>query len=337
MRVIALEEHFTVPTLVRRIDPEAIKRRGFRPRKAPPGGPNPLELAPEIGAQRLKFMDDAGITVQVLSNTGPGPDLVPGADGVAIAREMNDHLAAAIARHPDRFAGFAVLPTQSPDAAAAEFERAVTQLGFVGALINGTTEGRFLDHPSFDAILAVATKLDVPIYIHPHLAPAVVRDAYYADLEPGASRVLEAAGWGWHSETAIHVLRLVLSGTLDRHPRLRLIIGHMGEMLPMMMARADEVFALDIGHLQRPISRTMLDQVWLTTSGIFSEPPFLAALLTFGIDRLMFSVDYPYAPNARGRDFLDRLSLAPADMAKLTHANADALLKLDAGAATNRV
>ncbi|MEQ9122569.1 MAG: amidohydrolase family protein, partial [Alphaproteobacteria bacterium] len=141
-------------------------------------------------------------------------------------------------------------------------------------------------------------------------------------------RVLEAAGWGWHSETAIHVLRLVLSGALDRRRKLKLVIGHMGEMLPMMLARADEVFALDADHLERPISEAVVEQVWVTTSGIFTEPPFLAALLTFGIDRLMFSVDYPYAPNAKGRSFLDRLTLAPADMAKLTHGNAEALLKL---------
>lgn len=330
MRVVALEEHFTIPKLVSRIDPSMVARRGFRPRRAPAKGPNPLELAPEIGAQRLQYMDEARISVQVLSNTGPGPDLVPGADGIALAREMNDHLAAAISRHPDRFAGFAVLPTQSPDATAAELVRAVKELGFVGALINGTTDGRFLDDPSYDDLLAAAVEIDVPIYVHPHLAPEAVRQAYYSGLEPGASRVLEAAGWGWHSETAIHILRLVLAGTLDRHPRLKLIIGHMGEMLPMMMARADEVFALDVGHLQRPISRAILDQVWLTTSGIFTEPPFLAALLTFGIDRIMFSVDYPYASNAKGRAFLDRISLAPADMAKLTHRNADALLKLRA-------
>ena len=328
MRLVALEEHFTVPALVRRIDPAAISRRGFRPRTAPPSGPNPMELLPEIGERRLKSMDESGITVQVLSNTGPGPDLVPGDEGIAIAREMNDFLATAIARHPDRFAGFAVLPMQSPDAAARELVRSVKELGFLGALINGTTEGRFLDHPSYDGLLAAAVDLDVPIYIHPHLAPEAVRQAYYSDLQPGASRVLEAAGWGWHSETAIHVLRLVLAGALDRHPRLKLIIGHMGEMLPMMLARADAVFALDIGHLERPVSRTITDQVWLTTSGIFTEPPFLAALLTFGIDRIMFSVDYPYAPNAKGRIFLDHLSLSPTDMAKLTHGNADALLKL---------
>jgi uncharacterized protein len=332
MRVVALEEHFTVPDLVRRIDPGAISRRGFKPRKPPVGRANPLELLPELGEKRLKSMDEAGITVQVLSNTGAGPDLVPGPEGVAIAREMNDHLAAAVARHPDRFAGFAVLPMQSPDVCAAELVRAVKDLRFAGALINGTTEGRFLDHPSYDGLLAEAVKLDVPIYIHPHLPPEPVRQAYYSDLEPGAGRVLESAGWGWHSETAIHVLRMVLAGTLDRHPRLKLIIGHMGEMLPVMLARIDEVSALDVDHLKRPISRAILDQVWLTTSGIFSQPPFLAALQTFGIDRLMFSVDYPYAPNAKGRAFLDGVSLSPADMAKLTHGNADGLLKLKGSA-----
>ena len=328
MRIVALEEHFTVPALVGRIERDAISARGFRPRNAPKTGPNPVELAPEIGEQRLRSMDEAGISVQVLSNTGPGPDLVPGPEGVAIAREMNDHLAAAIARNPKRFAGFAVLPMQSPDAAAAEFVRAVKELRFAGALINGTTKGCFLDHPCYEALLAAAVELDVPIYVHPHLAPEPVRQAYYSDLPAGAGRVLEAAGWGWHSETAIQILRLVLSGALDRHPRLKLIIGHMGEMLPMMLARDDEVFALDIDHLARPISRAILDQVWITTSGIFTKPPFLAALLTFGIDRIMFSVDYPYAANAKGRAFLDRLSLSPADMEKLCHGNADALLKL---------
>jgi len=328
MRVVALEEHFTAPDLVRRIDPEIIKRRGFRPRTGPPSGPNPLDMLPEIGEQRLQLMDDAGITVQVLSNTGPGPDLLPGADGIALAREMNDHLAEAISRRPDRFAGFAVLPMETDTPTAHELVRAVKQLRFVGALINGTTGGRFLDHPHYRDLLAAAEELDVPIYIHPHLAPEPVRQAYYSNLQPGAARVLEAAGWGWHSETAIHVLRLVLSGALDRHPKLKLIIGHMGEGLPMMLARHDQVFEAYISHLARPVSRAILDQVWITTSGMFSEPPLLAALLTFGIDRIMFSVDYPYSPHAKGRAFLDRIALAPADMAKFTHGNADALLKL---------
>lgn len=330
MRVVALEEHFTVPALVKRIDPAAISRRGFKPRKPPVGRPNPMELAPEIGEIRLKSMDEAGITVQVLSNTGPGPDLVPGPDGVAMAREMNDYLAAAVAKHPDRFAGFAALPMQSPDACAAELQRSVKELRFRGALINGTTEGRFLDHPSYDGLLAAAVQLDVPIYIHPHLPPEPVRQAYYADLPDGTDRVLATAGWGWHQETAIHVLRMVMAGTLDKHPKLKLIIGHMGEMLPVMLARIDESSAADIEHLKRPPSRQIIDQVWITNSGIFSQPPFIAALQTFGIDRIMFSVDYPYAPNRKGREFLDGVALSPSDLDKLAHGNADALLKLKA-------
>src|SRR5262249_20226698 len=156
MRTVALEEHFAAPALSQRIAKDIINRRGYRPRNLTPGTPNPLELLPEIGEIRLKSMDDAGITVQVLSNSGPGPDLLPGNDGVTLARELNDHLAAAIARRPDRFAGFASLPLQSPDAAAVELKRAVKELGFVGAMVNGTTEGRFLDHPGFDGLLACA-------------------------------------------------------------------------------------------------------------------------------------------------------------------------------------
>jgi predicted TIM-barrel fold metal-dependent hydrolase len=334
MRVVALEEHYSVPAVVRRIDPGAISRRGYQPRKAPAKGPNPLELLPEIGELRLKSMDETGITVQVLSNSGPGPDLMPGADGVAMARETNDHLAAAVARHPDRFAGFATLPMQSPDACPIELSRAVKELRFHGALINGTTEGRFLDHASYDGLLAAAVELDVPIYIHPHLPPEPVRQAYYSGLSQGAGRVLQSAAWGWHSEVAIHVLRMVLAGTFDRHPKLKIIIGHMGEMLPVMLARIDAVSALEADHLKRSISRTILDQVWITTSGIFTEPPLLPALLTFGIDRILFSVDYPYAPNAKGRKFLNRISLSPADMAKLAHENADRLLKLKVGVKT---
>jgi predicted TIM-barrel fold metal-dependent hydrolase len=273
-------------------------------------------------------MDEAGITVAVLSNSGPGPDLVPGPTGIDIAQEMNDHLAHIISRYPGRFAGFAALPMQSPDACPAELVRAVRELNFVGALINGTTEGRFLDHPSYDQLLATTVELDVPVYVHPHLPPEQVRQAYYSDLEPGAGRVLESAAWGWHSETAIHVLRLVMSGTLDKYPKLKLIIGHMGEMLPMMLARIDDVAALDSQHLTRPISRQILDQVWITTSGVFTQPPFMAALQTFGIDRIMFSVDYPYSSNSQGREFLDQLSLSPDQMEKLTHSNADRLLRL---------
>jgi predicted TIM-barrel fold metal-dependent hydrolase len=324
MRVVALEEHFTFPALTRRIDPQAVARRGF-----PPGFGAPLDKQlTDFDALRIGEMDQAGVTVQVLSLTGPGADLVAGAEGIALARDINDALAKAIAEHPDRFAGFAHLPMQSPQAAADELERAVRNLGFHGALINGLTEDCFLDDPRFEPILDRAERLDVPIYVHPNLAPTAVRKAYYEGLPGNSGFMLSIAGWGWHSEVAIHVLRLALSGALDRHPKLKLIIGHMGEGLPAMLARCDQVFARDIGHLKRPLSKTILDHVFITTSGLFTLPPLEVALAVFGIDRVLFSIDYPYSSNQQGREFLDAVKIPAADLEKLAHGNADRLLKL---------
>lgn len=324
MRVVALEEHFTIPDLIRRISPQAVAQRGF-----PPGFGAALDkqLA-DLGALRIGEMDQSGVTVQVLSLTGPGADLVPGPEGVALARDINDALAKGIAQHPDRFAGFAHLPMQSPQAAADEMERAVRDLGFCGALINGLTEDCFLDDPQFEPILDRAERLEVPIYVHPNLPPTAVRKAYFEGLPGNSGFMLSIAGWGWHSEVAIHVLRLALSGTLDRHPRLKLIIGHMGEGLPAMLARCDQVFARDVGHLNRPLSKTILDHVFITTSGLFTPPPLEIALAVFGIDRVLFSIDYPYSSNRQGKEFLDALTLPAGDLEKFAHGNADRLLKL---------
>jgi uncharacterized protein len=324
MRIVALEEHFTVPSLVRKIDPQAIARRGF-----PPGLGSPFEIQlADLGALRTGDMDQAGISMQVLSLAGPGADLVGGAEGVSLAREMNEALAKAIAEYSDRFAGFAHLPMCSPPAATDEMEHAVRDLGFCGALINGLTQDCFLDDPRFDSILERAEQLDVPIYVHPNLPPASVRKAYYEGLPGQAGFTLSISGWGWHSEVAIHILRLALSGALDRHPKLKLIIGHMGEGLPAMLARCDQAFARDVGHLKRSLSQTILDHVFVTTSGLFTLPPFEVALAVFGIDRMLFSVDYPYSSNLRGKEFLDAVKLPAADLEKLAHGNADRLLKL---------
>jgi predicted TIM-barrel fold metal-dependent hydrolase len=329
MRIVALEEHFTVPSIVSRIDPEAIKRRGF------PGPDFPWaqtikrnELA-DLGDTRIADMDGSGITVQVLSVAGPGADLVPGAPGIALAKAYNDALAEACARHPDRYRGFAHLPMLAPAAAADELEHTVKDLGFHGVLVNGPTDGLFLDDPSFDPILARAAALDVPIYIHPGIPSEAVRSAYYDRLPGNFSFTLALSAWGWHAETAIHVLRLVLSGALDRHRGLKIVIGHMGEALPFMLDRIDETTS---GRatipLQRSVRQTLTDQVWITTSGFFTMVPFVAALMTFGVDRIMFSVDYPFASNVRARAFLDALPVSPADREKIAHGNADRLLRL---------
>ena len=197
--------------------------------------------------------------------------------------------------------------------------------------MNGATDGRFLDDPAFEPILARAEKLDLPIYLHPGIPTEPVRRAYYDNLPGNFSFILALSAWGWHADTAIHTLRLVLSGALDRHPGLKIVIGHMGEALPFMLDRIDETTAATAKtHLRRSVRQTILDQVWITTSGFFTMVPFMSALMSFGVDRIMFSVDYPFASNARARAFLDALPVSPADRAKIAHGNADRLLRLPA-------
>ncbi len=329
MRIVALEEHYTVPRIVAGISPDAIARRGFP-------GPDFVwaqttrrnELA-DLRDARLADMDAAGITVQVLSVAGPGADLVPGQPGIDLARAYNDALAEACARHPARYRGFAHLPLLTPEAAADELQRTVKELGFHGVLVNGATDGRFLDDPAFEPILACAEALDLPIYLHPGIPTQAVRNAYYDGLPGNFSFSMALSTWGWHYDTAIHTLRLVLSGALDRHPGLKIVIGHMGEALPFMLDRIDATTAAEAKvRLKRSVRQTILDQVWITTSGFFTMVPFMAALMSFGVDRIMFSVDYPFASNARARAFLDELPVSPADRAKIAHGNADRLLRL---------
>ncbi len=273
-------------------------------------------------------MDRSGISMQILSCYGPGPDILDGEEAVALARAINNRLGAAIAKHPERFGGFAHLPMRNGEDAAREFQRAVRELGFCGAIVNGTTQDRFLDDPSFAPVLSMAEQLDAPIYLHPHLPPEAVRKAYFDGLPGPTGTQLSGPGWGWHSETALHILRMVLSGTFDRHPKLKMIVGHMGEGLPAMLMRCDHVFGGKLAHLTRSVSDTVLDHVSITTSGLFTLPPFEVALAVFGVDRVMFSVDYPYASNQQGRQFLDRLKLSESDMEKVCHGNAERLLGL---------
>ena len=229
MRIVALEEHFTLPDMMKRISPRAIAERGQPKGGKPPPAVARGELLRDVGPARIADMDAAGISLQVLSATGFGAEVLPPDQGPAYAREVNDILAATIETHPDRYAGFTHLAMTAPEAAADELERCVGELGFVGGMVHGTTQGRFLDDPAFGPLLARFEQLDVPLYLHPAPPPEPVRRAYYDGLPGDASYLLSIAGWGWHTETAIHILRLVLSGTLDRHPKLKLIIGHMGK------------------------------------------------------------------------------------------------------------
>jgi predicted TIM-barrel fold metal-dependent hydrolase len=316
MRTITLEEHFVTESFV-----EAT------------GGPRFAELQPklgDLGAGRIADMDEAGIDLQVLSLASMGLDALDAATATALTRDVNDELAAAVRTQPTRFAGFAALALKDANSAAAELERCITRLGFPGALVDGTPGGLFLDDPSFLPFWEAAAHLKVPIYLHPAPPPEPVRQAYFSGLPGELGFWLSIAGWGWHAETGLHTLRLIVSGLFDRFPALQLIIGHMGEGLPYALARTSGILSRGAPHLRQPVAAYFQSNIHLTTSGYFTQPPLRCALDVVGLDRLLFSVDYPFSPNSRGRSFLDSLAgmLRPEDLAKLAQRNAESLLRL---------
>ena len=323
MRTITLEEHYGTVAF---FDGPG---RDFRERGRGMGErfTRVFEQLLDVGAKRIAEMDAAGIDMQVLSLNSPGVEQSDAAEGIAIAREANDFIAAAVRRNPSRFGGFAAVPVAAPEKAADELERTIRQLGFKGALINGHHQGRYLDDKFFWPILERAEALGVPVYLHPTQPPAPVVEASYAGFSPLVSYLFANAGWGWHIETAVHVLRMILGGVFDRFPKLQLIVGHMGEGLPFMLSRVD-VMQPAVTGLQRPISAYLRENVHYTFSGFNFLPTFLDLLLQVGIDRIMFSADYPYGSMAHARAFLDQIPVSTADRERIAHGNAERLLGL---------
>ena len=324
MRTITLEEHFTTP--------EFLKATGqFRPAHA-----RIQELTRrllDLGPERLADMDAAQIDLQVMSLSSAGLDKLAPAAATSLVRDVNDRLAAAVSAHPDRFAAFATVALQEPEKAAGELERCIGSLHFKGLIVSGTLNGVFLDDPRFTPVFEAVQALDVPIYVHPGLPTQPVKDAYYSGLPGNVGLGLSLAGWGWHAETGLHCLRLILTGVFDRFPKLKIIVGHMGDHLPFNIARADRIFGELAGENSAPpFERKVMDyfreHFYVTTSGYFDVPPFLCALAVLGSDRVLFSVDYPYASNLAGREFLDTLPASAEDLEKISHRNAERILKL---------
>jgi len=321
MRTITLEEHYVTPAFLNGPGREMKESPGHFGQEDIP------KKLMDIGEGRIREMDAAGIDVQVLSLTYPGVQQLEAEEAVKLARETNDYLAAAVKRHPDRFAGFTVLPVAAPDAAADELERMVKDHGFVAGYVNGHTRGRYLDDKFFSPLLERAEDLKVPIYIHPTLPPEPVVNAYYSgfgDVTP----LLARAGWGWHIETAVHVLRLVVGGVFDRYPGLQVIIGHMGEALPFMLPRINKTLTPEVTKLKKPAGDYLRENVYYTFSGFNFIPTFLDLFLEVGADRIMFSADYPYGSMAQARAFLDQIPVSTTDRERIAHGNAERLLRI---------
>ena len=324
MRTITVEEHFAPPGFLD--GPGKDLKESFL--RFGPRGQKLVAQIEDMGAGRVAEMDAAGIDMQVLSINAPGVEQLDAAVAQSLAHDSNDALAEAVKKFPKRFAGLAALATMVPDKAAAELERTVRQLGFKGALINGHSHGRYLDDKFFWPILECAEKLDAPIYLHPTRPPQAVVDAIYSGFSPEVNYVFSASGWGWHIETAIHVIRMVLGGVFDRFPKLQIVIGHLGEGLPFMMPRLDRNFPSALTKLQRGFGDYLRSNVHYTFGGFNFPATFLDLLLEVGAERIMFSVDHPYGSMAAAKTFLEQIPVSAADRERIAHGNAEKLFKV---------
>jgi predicted TIM-barrel fold metal-dependent hydrolase len=327
MTIIAIEEHWTTPGITRALQQQPD---GARDESLVLHDRGDLqECLEDIGEGRIAAMDAAGIDVQILSVAPPGTHGLLGAEAVTLSREANDRAAEAVRSFPGRLRTLITLPMSEPDAAVAELERCAGTGGHVGIMSYGRSGPRALDDPANDELIAAAARLRLPIFIHPQIPPAQVRDASYGGFDPVVDLSLATFGWGWHLEAGTSALRLILRGTFDRHPELQIVIGHWGEMLLFALDRIDSLSNVAT-HLDRRVAAYMRENVHIATSGMLTPHLLRHALDFTSIDRIVLSGDYPFhrldADHITA--FLETLPTA-ADREKLAHRNAEALFGLD--------
>jgi len=312
--VIAIEEHYWDEELAKTYTGSEAGRPGEQQKRLY-----------DFDKLRIKEMDDVGIDMQVISHGAPSTQKLTADIAVGLTQRMNDRLHREVKKNPQRFAAFAALPTAVPEAAADELERTVG-LGFKGAMMHGLANGTFLDDKKFWPIYARAEKLDVPIYFHPSLPQQDVRRIYYDDYAKDFPTVARPA-WGYTVETATLGIRMVLSGVFEKHPKLKIILGHLGETLPYLVWRIDQA-------LKRPGQKAMsfrdifCSNYYITTSGNFSNPALLCCVMEMGVDHILFAVDWPFVDNPPALEWMETVPLSDADKAKILSGNAKQLLRM---------
>ncbi len=319
MKTIGLEEHFATPELNDAW--HALEPQWQDVALVAPGHDELAGRLLDVDGERIAAMDDTGLDVAVVSTTTPGVQNLTPANAVALQGVCNDRLADAVRRHPDRLQGFATLATPDPEAAAAELGRAVTKLGFNGAMLYGRTRDRNLDHPDFWPIFEAAEALNAPLYLHPQSPPPAVRSAYYSGLGDRVDAALATHGLGWHYDAGLQLLRLILGGVLDRFPGLQLILGHWGEVMLFYLERIDRMTG--IADLARPVSEYVRTNVFVTPGGVFSQRYLQWSVDVVGPDRILFATDYPYVmvPDGGGRRFLEQAEIGEEDREKIASGN----------------
>jgi 2,3-dihydroxybenzoate decarboxylase len=283
----------------------------------------------DLGEERLADMDASGIDRQIISLTAPGVQVLDNATAVSIASQANDQLAEAVAKYPDRFAGLAAMAPQDPAAAAKEIERGINSLGFHGVILNSHTQGEYFDDPKFWEILEAAEALDVPIYLHPN-TPS--RGMIGPLLELG----LDCAIYGFAVETGMHLLRIIVSGAFDRFPKLKIVVGHLGEALPFWLFRLDFMHGRmvragrydKVKKLKKNISDYLRENVWITTSGMAWEPAIMFVRSVIGADHVMYAMDYPYQFVPDEVKVTDKLPISAAELKAFYQTNAESVFSL---------
>lgn len=316
---IALEEHFILAEDM---------ATSYAVRDLPPERRNKIL---DVGSGRIADMDSGGLDICILSLTGPGVQAVPNiTQAIAQARRTNDYLAENVAKNPKRLKGFATLPLQDPEAAAKELTRCVRDLGFCGALVNGFSQigeadtAVFYDLPQYRPFWATVQELDVPFYLHPR-SPLASRQQSYEGYS-----WLAGSPWGFGAEACIHALRLMVSGLFDEYPKLKIILGHLGEGLTFGIWRVDHRISR-LGVTPRaklPMSYYLRENFYITTSGTFRTQALTNVILKVGTDRILYSVDYPYEDVVEAKEWFDHAAISESDRLKIARTNAEKLFHL---------
>ncbi len=347
MKVIAFEEHYKTRAIAQANKNNPIEQiyhkwheLGRFPGDLSEGVPHGIY---DLDEKRIAVMDEAGIDVQILSHTSPGPEELDPSIAIDLARQANDGAHATITKYPERFMGFATLPMRDPKAAVEELERTVNKLGFVGALINGHVNGRYLDDKFFWPVFECAEHLDVPIFLHPNRPPQPVVSACYEGFNPIVSGFFALAGAGWHIDVGVHAMRLILGGVFDAFPRLQMIVGHHFEILSWCAWRGTYGFPPKDTGLKHHIMDYLRENFYggILAGDFGDQVPgaidptyslafnaYLAMVNLIGIDRVLFTTDYPYGGMVAARRFFDQMPISPGDKEKIGHLNARRLLRL---------
>lgn len=331
MKIITIEEHLAGAPInmhLAKYSAEDAPYTALAHGKGRPYDADP-ELFGDLDCRRIEDMDRYGISVQILSCPAKS-QLIPASEAAPIVAETNDYIAETVKKHPDRYGAFALLPWSSPKDAVVEAER-IKRMGFQGILLAGRASAgnAFLDDKSFVPVLEACEALGLPIYVHPGAPLQSVQEPYYGGLGGEVSARLSLHGWGWHNEAGIQILRTILAGRLDRFPRLRLIAGHWGEMLPFFLSRLDQSMPQEVTGLERSITETFRQNVYVTPSGIFDYPQLKFCIEVLGAGRIIHSVDCPFISNAGARPFIEDAPITQEEKELIACKNAERLFAWD--------